>query len=71
VDALRAFAEQRGHTLLELAISWLLSNPLVCSVIGGATRPEQLDQNVAAADVWRLSREEMAEVDRICKAVYV
>ena len=66
-DELAAFAESRGHSLLELAISWQLSNPRICSVIGGATKVEQLEANVAAADVWRLNAEEMAEVDRICK----
>ena len=68
VEALDEFAAQRGHSLLELAISWLLSNPTVCSVIGGATSVEQLEQNVAAADVWRLGEQEMAEVERICSA---
>ncbi len=66
VDALRDFAETRGHSLLELAISWLLSNPLICSVIGGASKLGQLEQNVATAEVWRLDKEELAEVDRIC-----
>jgi len=60
------FAARHGHSLLELAISWLLSRPPVCSVIGGATRVEQLQANVAAASVWRLSPAELAEVDRIC-----
>lgn len=67
VNALGTYAAERGRNLLELAISWLLSNPLVCSVIGGATKVEQLEQNVAAADVWRLSEDEMAEVNRICR----
>ena len=66
-DELAAFAESRGRSLLELAISWQLSNPRICSVIGGATKVEQLEANVAAAEVWRLNAEEMAEVDRICK----
>ena len=42
-----AFAEARGHTLLELAISWLLSRPAVASVIAGATSPEQVAANAA------------------------
>jgi aryl-alcohol dehydrogenase-like predicted oxidoreductase len=66
-ENLATFAESRGHTLLELAISWQLSNPQICSVIGGATKIEQLEANVAAADVWRLSKEEMSEVDDLCK----
>jgi len=64
VEDLRAFAEARGRTLLELAFSWLLARPQVASVIAGATRPEQVQANVAAAG-WVLSDEEMAEVDRL------
>jgi aryl-alcohol dehydrogenase-like predicted oxidoreductase len=58
------FVEQRGHTMLELAFSWLLAQAPVTSVIAGATRPEQLEQNVKAG-AWVLSAEELAEIDRI------
>jgi aryl-alcohol dehydrogenase-like predicted oxidoreductase len=61
VDALARFAEDRGHTLLELAIGWLLSRDAVASVITGATTPEQIGSNVAAS-TWRLDAEEMAAV---------
>jgi len=64
VEKLIAFAESRGHTLLELAFSWLLARPVVVSVIAGATSAEQVKSNARAAG-WRLSEEEMAEVDRI------
>ena len=64
VEALVAFAEARGHTLLELAFSWLLAHDPVVSVIAGATRAEQVHANAAAAG-WRLTTEELAEVDRI------
>ena len=64
VEGLIAFAEARGHTILELAISWLLSRPVVASVIAGATRPEQIRANVAAAG-WQLTAEDLAEVDRL------
>jgi len=63
-EALRSFAESRGHTLLELAFSWLLARPQVVSVIAGATKPEQVRANVAAAS-WRLTPEELDEVDRL------
>lgn len=63
-EALRQFAESRGHTLLELAFSWLLARPQVVSVIAGATKPEQVRANVAAAG-WKLTPEEMEEVDRL------
>jgi len=64
VDALGAFAVRRGHTLLELAMSWLASRPFIPSIIAGATRSEQVAQNVAAID-WELSAADLAEIDRI------
>ena len=66
VEKLRAFAESRGHTLLDLAFSWLLSHKPVVSVIAGATKPEQVHANAQAAG-WRLSAEELTEVDRIAR----
>jgi aryl-alcohol dehydrogenase-like predicted oxidoreductase len=64
VEALSAFAAVRGHTLLELAMSWLGSQPFIPSIIAGATKPEQIEQNVAAVS-WALSPADLAEVDRI------
>ncbi len=61
------FATAHGHTLLELAFSWLATKPYVASVIAGATKPEQVRANAAAAE-WRLTAEEMKEVDEITKA---
>jgi aryl-alcohol dehydrogenase-like predicted oxidoreductase len=66
VEGLRAFAELRGHSLLELAFSWLAARPQVASVIAGATRVEQVEQNVQAIG-WRLSAEDIAEIDGITK----
>ena len=63
-ERLADFCEQRGHSLLELALSWLASRPCVASVIAGATRPEQLDENMRAFG-WTLTPEEIAEVDRL------
>ena len=63
-EALRTFAEERGHTLLELAFSWLACREPVASVIAGATKPEQVALNIKAAG-WKLTAEDMAEVDRI------
>jgi aryl-alcohol dehydrogenase-like predicted oxidoreductase len=65
-DALQAFAKARGHSLLELAFSWLAAQPVVSSVIAGATRPEQVHANVAAVG-WALSAEELAEIDKITR----
>jgi aryl-alcohol dehydrogenase-like predicted oxidoreductase len=66
VANLQAFAQQRGHSMLELAFCWLAARPLVASVIAGATRVEQVEQN-AKAITWRLSAEDIAEIDRITK----
>lgn len=64
VESLEAFASARNHSLLELAFSWLASQPTVSSVIAGATKPEQVEQNVAAAD-WELTADELSEVGKI------
>ncbi|HTO64534.1 MAG TPA: aldo/keto reductase [Bradyrhizobium sp.] len=66
VEKLMAFAQARGHTMLELAFSWLAARPQVSSVIAGATRIEQVEQNVKAI-AWKLSAEDMAEIDQITK----
>ena len=64
VEQLEGFATERGHTLLELAVSWLLHRPQVASVIAGATKPEQVDENVRAAG-WALTEADMREIDRL------
>ena len=58
VERMTSFAEERGHTILELAISALASTPGMGSVIAGATKPEQVRANAAAAG-WRLSDDEL------------
>ncbi len=67
VERLTAFAESRGHTLLELAFSWLLARPVVSSVIAGATSPRQIAANAAAAG-WRMTEQDLAEIDSISRA---
>ncbi len=64
VERLSKFATARGHTLLELAFSWLAARPTVSSIIAGATKPEQVEMNVKAAE-WALSHEDMAEIDTL------
>ena len=64
VEKLGAFAQERGHTLVELAFSWLASQPFVASVIAGATRPEQVASNAKAAG-WELTKEDFAAVAEI------
>jgi aryl-alcohol dehydrogenase-like predicted oxidoreductase len=67
VEKLAAFAKARGHSMLELAFSWLAARPQVSSVIAGATRVEQIEANVKATE-WTLTSDEMAEIDRITLA---
>ena len=64
VAALEAFVAGRGRSLVELAVSWLLRDGVVASVIAGATTPEQVEQNIGAAG-WTLSAQDLAEIDRI------
>jgi len=64
VEKLDAFARERGRTLLELAVSWLVCNPTISSVISGATKPEQVASNVAAAG-WQMTDEELATISEL------
>jgi aryl-alcohol dehydrogenase-like predicted oxidoreductase len=64
VGGLEAFASERGRSMVELAMSWLLSRPAVVSVIAGATTPEQAKANAVAGD-WALQPDELAAVDAI------
>ena len=66
VESLIEFAESKGHTILELAFSWLLSHKAVASVIAGASKPEQVRANAKAVN-WQLSPGELAEIDSIMK----
>ena len=66
VEKLTEFAESRGRGLLDLAIGWLASKPVISSVIAGATKPEQVEANVKASQ-WRLTAEEMSEVNEISR----
>jgi aryl-alcohol dehydrogenase-like predicted oxidoreductase len=62
VERLTAFAKTRGHSLLELAMSWLASRPLVSSIIAGATTPEQVELNARAVG-WSLTPEDLTAID--------
>jgi aryl-alcohol dehydrogenase-like predicted oxidoreductase len=64
IGALEGFAAEHGHSLLDLAFAWLLSQPVVASVIASASTPEQVRANVAAAQ-WRLSAAEMESVPAV------
>lgn len=62
VSALGKWAREQGHTVGELALAWLLSRPEVSTVIAGATKIEQVDENAKAAD-WKLSAAELGQID--------
>ena len=64
LERVEAFCAARGRSLLELALSWLAAQPVVLSVIAGATRAEQLAGNANAIG-WALTPEELAEIDGI------
>ncbi len=64
VEQLAAWAAERGRTMAELALAWLLAQPQVCSVISGLTRLEHLQQNVKAAD-WELTAVDLEEINAI------
>ena len=67
VELLIEFAESEGHTILELALSWLLSHKPVASVIAGASKPEQVRANAKAAD-WQLAADDLAQIDAIMRS---
>jgi L-glyceraldehyde 3-phosphate reductase len=65
IRALAKVAEQRGQTLAQLALAWILRDPRVVSVIIGASSVAQLDQNLAALDAAPLNADELTEIDRL------
>ena len=65
VERLSGFAEERGHTILELAMSWLAAQPEIATVIAGATSAEQLRSNAEAVEAWPLSEDDLAAVDEL------
>jgi aryl-alcohol dehydrogenase-like predicted oxidoreductase len=65
VERLARYAERHGHTLLELSLSYLASQPGVVSVIAGAMNPAQVQDNVAAVGSWPLTADELTEVERL------
>lgn len=64
VRSLNDYAQKRGRTITELSLSWLVCQPVVAGVIAGATKPEQVEQNVKSAG-WKLTAEELADINAI------
>ncbi|KTR87451.1 aldo/keto reductase [Microbacterium testaceum] len=65
LERYQAFCDARGITMLQATFAWFLANPLVSSVIAGATSPEQVHANAAAATAWVPSPDDIAEIDGI------
>jgi aryl-alcohol dehydrogenase-like predicted oxidoreductase len=61
---LEAFAKERGHSVLDLALAWLASKEVVSSIIAGTSNEEQVELNVAAVD-WKLTADEVDEIDEL------
>lgn len=68
IAALNEIAHGRGQTLAQMALSWVLRDGKVCSVLIGASKPEQIAENISAAQHADFSKEELEEIDRICGA---
>jgi aryl-alcohol dehydrogenase-like predicted oxidoreductase len=64
IDAMAQMAEAKGVTVAQIAIAWLLHQPVVTSVIVGAKRIDQLDDNIAATQV-TLNEDELAALDEV------
>lgn len=65
LEAFEAFCAERGITMLEATFGWLLSNPVVSSVIAGATTPAQIEANAAAGEAWRPDAADLARIDEL------
>jgi aryl-alcohol dehydrogenase-like predicted oxidoreductase len=66
LNSLEDLAKKHGHSMVELAVGWLVAQPENSSIISGATRPEQVTENVKAVDC-KLTKEELAEIDKITR----
>ncbi|MEI9628465.1 aldo/keto reductase [Phytobacter diazotrophicus] len=64
IDVMRVIAEAKGVSVAQIALAWLLHQPVVSSVIIGAKRPDQLEDNIAATHI-RLTEEELRQLDAV------
>jgi L-glyceraldehyde 3-phosphate reductase len=69
--ALNDVARERGQSLAQLALQWTLRDPVVASALVGASRPEQLDENIAAVNGPAFSADELARIDELSGAIDV
>lgn len=71
LHSLNAIASERGQTLAQMSLAWVLNNPAITSALIGASRPEQLDENLAALDGPAFTTEELEEIDRLAEGADV
>ncbi|CAH0135657.1 L-glyceraldehyde 3-phosphate reductase [Plantibacter cousiniae (nom. nud.)] len=69
--SLNDIAVERGQTLAQMSLAWVLNNPTITSALIGASRPEQLDENLAALDGPAFTTEELEEIDRLAEGADV
>ncbi|MET0354682.1 MAG: L-glyceraldehyde 3-phosphate reductase [Plantibacter flavus] len=69
--SLNDIAVERGQTLAQMSLAWVLNNPAITSALIGASRPEQLDENLAALDGPAFTTEELEEIDRLAEGADV
>ena len=67
IQALSAIAEERGQSLAQMALAWALKNPCVTSVLIGASRPEQIYENIGAIENLAFSEEENEKIEKILR----
>ena len=67
IRRLNELAGQRGQTLAQMALSWVLKDDEVCSVLIGASKPEQILENISAAHRSKFTQEELELIEAICE----
>lgn len=67
IAELNELAKQRGQTLAQMALSWVLKDDEVCSVLIGASKPSQIKENISIVEQTSFSEEELKMIDKICE----
>ena len=67
ISELNEIAKERGQSLAQMALSWILKDDEVCSVLIGASRPEQIVENISVVENTKFSEEELKRIDEICR----
>lgn len=67
IDELNKLAAERGQTLAQMALSWILKDDEVASVLIGASRPEQIEENISIVEHLDFTEEELKKIDEISR----